>query len=120
MVRDIDRERVIVAKLVLEILREFGTGYLRTARFGTHADELILLAALVVGPTSTAKLAEYAGVARPSAIRKLDSMVRRGIVEKVDGRYVLSANVANSSRVLRAADAARKRIRRAAAAMADQ
>jgi DNA-binding IclR family transcriptional regulator len=114
------RERAIVAKLMLDTMREFGAAYLKRKRFGSSADELLLLAAVLVGqaegrPMATAKVAEYAGVARPSAIRKLDRMVKRGIVEKVDGRYLIPEHVANSARVLRAADAARKRIRRAAA-----
>lgn len=108
---------------MLDVMRAFCAAYLGRKRFGSCADELVLLAAVFVGqaegkPMATAKVAEYAGVARASAIRKLDRMVKRGIVEKVGRRYVLPARVVNSAAVLRAADAARKRIRRAAAAMA--
>ncbi|AOK29858.1 hypothetical protein AQ611_10920 [Burkholderia singularis] len=85
-------------------------------------DELVLLAAVFVGcaegrPMATTKIAAYAGVARPTAIRKPDRLVRQGIVVKIGRRYVLPARVVNSNVALRAADAARKRIRRAAAAL---
>ncbi|PRG37574.1 helix-turn-helix domain-containing protein [Burkholderia multivorans] len=116
------RQRALLASTLLDVLRGFGAAYLRTERFGTHADELALLAAVFIGtaearPMTAGKIAEYAGVARPSAIRKLDQLARRGIVEKVGRRYVLPVRVANGAAVMRAADASRKRIRRAAAAM---
>lgn len=116
------RQRALVAAAILDVLRELSTAYLGRKRFGSCADELALLAAVFVGqaegkPMATAKVAEYAGVARASAIRKLDRLVKRGIVEKVGRRYALPAHVVNGPAVLRAADAARKRIRRAAAAI---
>ncbi|MFV8595070.1 hypothetical protein [Ralstonia pseudosolanacearum] len=118
-------QRALLASALLDVMRAFGAAYLGTEKFGARADELALLAAVFIGcaegrPMATAKVAEYAGVARASAIRKLDRMVQRGIVEKVGRRYVLPAHVVNGTAVLRAADVARKRIRRAAAAMAGQ
>jgi len=116
------RERAIVAAAMLDVMRAFGAAYLGTARFGAHADEITLLMAVFIGtaearPMTAAKIAEYAGVPRPSAIRKLDRLAKRGVVEKIGRRYLLPASVANSAPVMRAADAARKRIRRAAAGM---
>jgi CRP-like cAMP-binding protein len=116
------RQRAIVAAAILDVLRAFGKAYLRTARFGTHADEIALLMTVFIGtvearPMTAGKIAEYAGVPRPSAIRKLDRMAKRGVVEKVGRRYLMPASVANSAPVMRAANDARKRIRRAAAAM---
>ncbi|MGA7438779.1 MAG: hypothetical protein WBW32_11715 [Luteibacter sp.] len=107
---------------MLDVLRTFGAAYLGTDRFGTHADELALLMAVLIGtaesrPMTAAKIAGYAGVPRPSAVRKLDRLARRGVLEKIGRRYVLPASVADSAPVMRAAGEARKRIRRAADAM---
>ncbi|WP_168195394.1 helix-turn-helix domain-containing protein [Bradyrhizobium sp. NAS80.1] len=116
------RERAIVAAAMLDVIRELGEAYLRTARFGTHADEIALLMAVFIGtaearPMTASKIAEHAGVPRPSAVRKLDRLAKRGVVEKIGRRYVLPASVANSAPAMRAATEARKRIRRAAAAL---
>ena len=107
------RERSIVATVMLDVRRAFGAAYLKRKRFGSSADELLLLAAVFVGqaegrPMATAKVAEYAGVARPSAIRQ------RGLMEKSGP---IPDHVVNSAAVMKAATASRKRIRRSAAAI---
>ncbi|KVX10607.1 hypothetical protein WL01_22490 [Burkholderia ubonensis] len=118
--------RALVARALLDVLRAFGAAYLGHKRFGARADELVLLAAVFVGqaegkPMNASKLATYAGIPRPTVIRKLQALARRGVLERIDGGlYALPARVVNSAAVLRAADASRKRIRRAAAAAADQ
>lgn len=120
------RQRALVAVAMLDVLRAFGAAYLGRKRFGTHADELVLLAAVFVGqaegrPMNASKLAAYAGIPRPTVIRKLKALARRGVLERLDdGLYALPARVVNSAAVLRAADASRKRIRRAAAALGGQ
>ncbi|ARK86989.1 helix-turn-helix domain-containing protein [Burkholderia pseudomallei] len=119
-------QRALVARALLDVLRAFGAAYLGHKRFGARADELVLLAAVFVGqaegkPMNASKLAAYAGIPRPTVIRKLQTLARRGVLERIDGGlYALPARVVNSAAVLRAADASRKRIRRAAAATADQ
>ncbi|WP_155755013.1 helix-turn-helix domain-containing protein [Burkholderia pseudomultivorans] len=120
------RQRALLARTMLDTLREFCAAYLSRKRFGSRADELVLLAAVFVGqaegrPMNASKLAAYAGIPRPTVIRKLQALARRGVLERIDGGlYALPARVVNSAAVLRAADASRKRIRRAAAAIADQ
>jgi hypothetical protein len=92
-------------------------------RFGSCADELVLIAAVLIGqaegkPMNASKLATYAGIPRTTVIRKLQALARRGVLERIDsGLYALPDRVVNSAPVLRAADASRKRIRRAAAAL---
>ncbi len=117
------RQRALLASAMLDVLRAFGAAYLGHKRFGARADELVLLAAVFVGqadgrPMNASKLADYAGIPRPTVIRKLKALARRGVLERIDGGlYALPACVVNSAAVLRAADASRKRIGSAAAAM---
>lgn len=117
------RQRALLASALLDVLRAFGTAYLGHQRFGARADELVLLAAVFVGqaegkPMNASKLAAYAGIPRPTVIRKLRALARRGVLERIDGGlYALPARVVNGATVMRAADVARKRIRRAATAM---
>lgn len=119
------RQRAALAAALLDVLRAFGAAYLGHKRFGARADELVLLAAVFVGQAEgklmgASKLADYAGIPRPTVIRKLRALARRGVLERIDGGlYALPARVVNRAAVLHAADAARKRIRRAAAAMDD-
>lgn len=119
-------QRALVARALLDALRAFGAAYLGHKRFGARADELVLLAAVFVGqaegrPMNASKLADYAGMPRPNVIRKLQALARRGVLERIDsGLYALPACVVNGAAVLRAADASRKRIRSAAAAMGGQ
>lgn len=114
------RQRAILAAAMLDVLRQFGQAYLKTDRFGTRADELALLMAVFIGtaesrPMTAAKIAGYAGVPPPSAVRKLDRLARRGVVEKIGRRYLMPASVANSAPVLRAANEAQRRLQLAAA-----
>ncbi|KFX26656.1 helix-turn-helix domain-containing protein [Ralstonia solanacearum] len=120
------RQRSLLASALLDVMRAFGAAYLGHKRFGARADELVLLAAVFVGqaegrPMNASKLAAYAGIPRPTVIRKLQALARRGVLERIDGGlYALPARVVNSAAVLRASDASRKRIRRAAAALGGQ
>lgn len=78
-------QRALVARALLDALRAFGAAYLGHKRFGARADELVLLAAVFVGqaegrPMNASKLADYAGMPRPTVIRKLQALARRGVL----------------------------------------
>lgn len=116
------KQRIIVARLTLDILRSFGTGYFQSKRYGSRADDLALCAALFIGqaegrPLTAAKLATYAGQARPSVVRRLKEWLQAGFVERQGQGYVLALTVINGSDVVRAAKSAQKRLRSAAKAL---
>lgn len=116
------QQRVIVAKLLLDILRDFGASQLKTERFGTHSDDLLLHAALFIGqaegrPMTAAKLATYAGLARPSVVRRLNEWSAAGLVERQGAGYVLPLAIVNSKGARQAAEAAQRRVVAAAQAL---
>lgn len=105
------QQRLIIARAVMDILRIISSRYLGRERFGAHADEAVLCVAVYVGqaearPMSAAKLAEFCGIPRPTAIRKLQQLADVGMVERLaDGAYILPLGALNSNEVLAAYDA---------------
>lgn len=82
---DLSPEYAPLAKLYLEITREFVGLYLSEKYFGMYAPELIVITGILIGqtenrPMSVTKLAEYVGIPRPTVYRKLRQLELRGIV----------------------------------------
>lgn len=102
------QQRLLVAKAVIEILRVMGSAYFKTERFGACADDGILCSAIFIGqaegkPMGPSKLAYYAGMPRPSVVRKLRKMEAAGYVERdADGCYLLPYSILNSDDVVAA------------------
>lgn len=115
-----DAQRLTVLRLMLDLARILSAGILGQQRRATHADDLMLLAAVFIGqgegrPMTAAKLAMYAGMARPTAIRKLQAFDQQGVVHLVDGRrYVLGAGIVNTPEADRAMREALRRVTLAA------
>ena len=105
--------------LLIDLTRALGTGLLRTDRFGTRAEDLLILCGLCVGqaegrPMTAFKLAQYIGQARPSVIRRLDRLEAAGLVRRVrPGGYVLTDGLLSSSGFKRAMREVERRVRRA-------
>jgi hypothetical protein len=115
-------QRATIAKLVLDVLRAYGAAYLGTERYGTRADDLVLIAALLVGgaegkPMGASKLASYAGWSRPSVVRRLNERLRAGLVRRHGAGCVLTVHTVNSAAAVRAARSARRRVLAAAKAL---
>lgn len=97
--------RVVIAKGLLQILRTYATRPDGVVRFGSRTDELILSMAVFIGQAEgrlmgPSKLAEFCGMARPSVIRKLTELERDGVLQRVNGDYIVRLEVANSDRAL--------------------
>lgn len=111
-----DAARVTVLRLLLDVARILSAGVLGKDRQATHADELLLVAAVFIGqaegkPMKAAKLATYAGMPRPTAIRKLKAFQARGMVHLVDGgRYVLAPGIMDTPEAHKALREAAKRV----------
>lgn len=62
------------------------------AQFGTLASDLLLRSAIYIGtvegrPLTVAKLATYVGIPRPTVVRHLRALERRGLVVRIDGAW---------------------------------
>lgn len=114
-------QRLVVAKTVLSIMRAFAVVYIKNERFGSCADDCFLSFAIFVGqvegkPMSASKLAEFAGLPRPTVVRKLAGLKRRGIVEATDsGVFRLNPAVLNSDASVSEGRRIRRQFIRAAA-----
>lgn len=100
------KHRLVLARLVTRMLREISAAYVGTDSYGSRADETLLLIAIFIGqaeqrPMTAAKLAEYAGIPRPTVIRKLRDLEKDGLLEILDGgAAVLSVELLNHQSVV--------------------
>ncbi|QOE32768.1 helix-turn-helix domain-containing protein [Achromobacter phage Mano] len=81
---------IILARVTISMVRTVVAEILKDERFGTRADDAVLCCAIFVGqaehkPMTAAKLAEYAGIPRPTVVRKLRQLQVEGIVRVLDG-----------------------------------
>jgi len=116
--------RIVVAKLVIETLREQGATELGAERFGSRSDDLLLRMAILIGqaegrPMTASNLSGYVGQARSSVVRKLKSWEAAGLISRQGLAYVFPVAALNRPRVVRAAASARRRLAAAATALAD-
>jgi hypothetical protein len=114
------RQRLVLAKMVLRVLQLIAAEYLETAQYGSVADDLVLLCAIFVGqaegrPMSSSKLADFAGMPRPTVIRKLRELQTRHLVHMMDGKATLPADRLNADCTLSMIDTAAKSVARASA-----
>ena len=115
-----------LAKGLLEVARLFSkVCFPRDGeRYATRADDLILYAALFVGqaegrPMNHSKLAEYAGMSRPTVVRKVAALMEQGTVVKVGGGYALTPSAVNRAAAVKTADAATRLLAKLARASGD-
>lgn len=110
------QQRLVVARAMLEIMRQLSMNYLGAERFGGRADEAVLLLAIFVGqaegrPMGASKLAEFAGLARPTVVRKLRELEADGsVMRDADGCYIIPVSKLNSPAVMNAVDKSIKTI----------
>lgn len=103
-------------RLLLDLTRVLSAGLLGQDRFGASADDLLLVAAVAVGeaegkPLSAWKLAEQAGIPRPSVVRKLTELEAIGLVRKVEAtRWGMGPGVLDRPEAMKALQEAAKRV----------
>lgn len=111
-----EEQRTTILRLVLDLARILSAGLLGQERFGASADDLLLVTAVAVGeaegkPLSAWKLAEQAGIPRPSVVRKLTELEAIGLVRKVDAtRWGLGPGVLDRPDASNALQEAAKRV----------
>lgn len=87
------KERRIIARLMIDLLKLPAEAHLKTRHYSSRCDDVMLMCAILIGqverkPMTAAKLADYAGMPRPTVIRKLRQFERAGMVELSDGMPV--------------------------------
>lgn len=86
-------EKLIIAKLVIDIMRVGWEAVFIGEHFGSRATDGMLINAVFIGyaegrPMKASKIADYAGVPRPTAIRRLNILETLGYVVKAkDSSY---------------------------------
>lgn len=75
-------------------MRKISRDMLHDDRFGARADDVVLVCAIFVGqgegkPMTATKLAEYAGMPRPTVVRKLRELECAGLVRMLDGKRAI-------------------------------
>lgn len=109
------KQRVEILKMLLEVMRGFCLAYFNGSRFGSCAPDLILVGAIFVGqaedrPMNATKLADFAGMPRPTVIRRLAVLIREGVVLRDGDSFQVCEAILNSDPVVSAGAAARKQI----------
>jgi DNA-binding transcriptional ArsR family regulator len=87
------KQRRVIALLMLELLKLPTQMHLGTGNYGSKCDDVLLMCAILIGqiekrPMTAGKLADYAGLPRPTVVRKLREFERAGMVEMVNGAAV--------------------------------
>lgn len=114
------KERLIITRMILRIVKAYTCAYMQVESFGSVADEAVLLGAIYVGhydrrPMTAAKLAGYAGIPRATVVRKLKRMEEDGLIKMVEGAACLVTSRLNSPQMLASYQENRREVTRAAA-----
>lgn len=106
--------------LFIDLTRELSAGLLQAEqaeRFGAEAQDLLLVCGVCVGqaegrPLTAHKLAQLAGQARPSVVRRLAALEAAGLVRRVDsGAFVLADGLMDTPAFKRAMRDVERRVR---------
>ena len=77
----------------LELMRFVSLVGFQDDRFGRRANDILILLAVAIGhhedkPMTAAKIAHYIGMARPTAIRRINIMVHEGVLHYTKSKQV--------------------------------
>jgi len=105
------REREIVYRMLIDIMREYHSGYGHVNEpFGTRVETLFIAACVALGdlegkPFSASKVAAYLGVPRSTVIRKLEKLEKAGgLVYRTDRHYRVRERLLNCTSGMRTFD----------------
>lgn len=116
------RQRIELTKLAIWLVRYVSVQYMGDERFGASSGDVMLCCAIFVGqaegrPMTAGKLADYIGMPRPTVVRRLGVLDKRGLVEVVDGKAFLPLEKLNRPHLITTLDDVSKRIHRASAVL---
>lgn len=105
---------------MIDLLKLPAEAHLRTKHYSSRCDDVMLMCAILIGqverkPMTAAKLADYAGMPRPTVVRKLRQFEQAGMVELLDGMPVGAIEHMNPEGIEETIQALARSIKRAAA-----
>ena len=95
-------QRLLLCRLMIDIMRTVHSAYAPAGEgFGTRLETFFIGLCVALGdiegkPLSTAKIAAYMRVPRTTVIRRLDRLLRWGLVERQGGYYYIHEKTVNS------------------------
>jgi len=95
-------QRLVLCRLMIDIMRSVHSAYAPAGEgFGTRLETFFIGLCVALGdiegkPLSTAKIAAYMRVPRTTVIRRLDRLLRWGLVERQGGYYYIHEKTVNS------------------------
>lgn len=104
--------RKVVLKMAIDLMVSLCKAYFEDEKPADRTNDVLICAALVVGqaeghPLNASKVADWVAMARPTVIRRLASLEKRGIVERKGRAFKVRQEVVNSEQVLAAGIQAR-------------
>lgn len=115
------RHRLVLCRLGIELIKRASQGYGGNDQFGANAGDVLILFGVFIGhaenrPMTAAKLAIYVGIPRSTVARRLRHLQAAGLVViHGDGTTSCNAELLNAPHVMADVDAAIAAVRRAAA-----
>lgn len=100
------KQRLIVATMLIDVMRVIARRIDGEDNFGSVADVSMLYLAVYIGqaegsPPTAYKVSLFTGISRPTTIRKLDALVRRGVMRRdAEGRHSIALELLNSSQAV--------------------
>jgi hypothetical protein len=87
------KQRHVIARLILDLMKLPVETHMGTNHYASRCDDMILMCAITIGQIegrlmTAAKLSDYAGLPRPTVVRKLKQFEKAGMVEMKDGAPV--------------------------------
>lgn len=99
-------QRLIIARLIMKLGRKATMAYLAADETFENVADMVLAKAVFIAqlegrPLTAAKIAAHVGMPRTTVARRMDALVRSGVVLRDDaGRFTLPAERMNSPEVL--------------------
>lgn len=109
------QHRKVVLKMTIEIVVTFCKAYFDGDRPADRVNDLLIGAAILVGqveghPLNASKVSEWVGMARPTVIRRLAWLEKKGVIERKGTVFKVCNEFINSDQVLQAGLTARQAI----------
>ena len=111
-----DDQRRALCLMFLDVARMVKREYMPGERFGSHMEALYVAICVAIGhmerrPFTVAKLAAYLEAPRTNVIRRLDHLIKWGLVERRGQHYFLVEHRFNTTSALRTHESAARLVK---------
>ncbi len=113
------RERLVIARLVVALMRARASYYYPELGLAASYELQLVATAVFIGhasrrPMGASEIARFVGMPRPTALRRLGDLIRRGIVVRKGRIYCINPEGVNGPKVAGVVRGNIRRIRAAA------